>query len=208
MRILSCFSSNRRLTPFSVVMFGAYNAHPNHPWEQAYKYVEKIQMTIFTLQEFLISGLYVWRTLDILKTSDNSRNREQKHVLLQLFSINVIIIVLDIALLVAEFQDRHVIEQALKGVVYSMKLKLEFAIPSKLTRITMPGGGASSDSFDDEHVESRSGSKVLPKSNVALGPFQPDIAADAKGVITLHIERAVSYMSGISLHGASSAHGH
>jgi hypothetical protein len=50
--------------------------------------------------------------------------------------VQILIIVLDIALLVVEYQDRHVIEQALKQVVYSVKLKFEFAILSKLAGIT------------------------------------------------------------------------
>lgn len=35
----------------SVVMFGAYDADPNHLWAKAYKYVEMVQMTIFTVQD-------------------------------------------------------------------------------------------------------------------------------------------------------------
>lgn len=42
---------------------------------------------------------------------------------------------MDIALLVVEYQHRHVIEQALKVVVYSVKLKPEFAILNKLIYI-------------------------------------------------------------------------
>jgi hypothetical protein len=53
-----------------------------------------------------------------------------------LVPLQVVIIVLDIALLVVEYQDRHVIEQALKQVVYSVKLKFEFAILSKLAGLT------------------------------------------------------------------------
>ncbi|KAK4549331.1 hypothetical protein LTR36_006328 [Oleoguttula mirabilis] len=119
----------------TVVVFGAYYVPPGHMWMKAYKYVEKIQMTGFTLQEFIISGLYIWRTLDILQTTDPGRTRTRR-VMWQLFGISVIIVVLDIALLVVEYQNRHVIEQALKAAVYGIKLKLEFAILSKLVGIT------------------------------------------------------------------------
>lgn len=43
---------------------------------------------------------------------------------------------MDITLLVVQYQHRHVLEQALKVVIYSIKLKLEFAILNKLIGIT------------------------------------------------------------------------
>jgi hypothetical protein len=50
----------------------------------------------------------------------------------ELFSINVFIIALDIGLLVVEYMDLSVYEQSFKAVIYSIKLKLEFAILGKL----------------------------------------------------------------------------
>nr|OQO25371.1 hypothetical protein B0A51_08112 [Rachicladosporium sp. CCFEE 5018] len=121
-----------------VAVFGAYYAHQAPDFAPAYKVVEKIQMTIFTVQEFIISGLYVWGTLNILRTT--AARRRTSRILWQLFSINVLIVIMDIALLVVEFQDRHVIEQAIKQVVYSVKLKMEFAILSKLVGIARGAG--------------------------------------------------------------------
>ena len=69
----------------SVVMFGAYNATPNRTFAAAYKYVETVQMTIFTVQEFILSGLYIWRTADILKTSNSGRR--PKRIMRELFAM-------------------------------------------------------------------------------------------------------------------------
>ncbi|KAI6842842.1 hypothetical protein KC332_g3983 [Hortaea werneckii] len=144
----------------TVVVFGAYYVPPGNHWMDAYRYIEKIQMTGFTLQEFIISGLYVWRTLEILRTTNYSRRRTRR-TMWQLCMINAMIIVADIALLVVEYQDRHVVEQALKGAVYGMKLKLEFAILSKLVGMTkrndMTYLGAFED-FDESLDQERSGS--------------------------------------------------
>lgn len=175
-----------------VVMFGAYNAHPNHGFAEAYKYVEKIQMTGFTVQEFILSGLYVWRTLDILKTSQSRRRTRIMH---ELLAINAFIILMDIALLVIEYQNRHVMEQALKGLIYSVKLKLEFAILSKLVGVTQKDEGTSSGVLDDydyrETEEPQNGSVVLP-------PFQSDSQKEKINVDEgpVHIERASSWLSG------------
>lgn len=125
-----------------VVLFGAYYAHPNTGFAAAYKYIEKVQMTGFTVQELVLSGLYVWKTLDIIRATSSASSTPARHkkqtarIMWQLFGINVFIVIMDVALLIMEFQGRHVFSQALKGAIYSVKLKLEFAILSKLVSLT------------------------------------------------------------------------
>ncbi|CAI6335800.1 unnamed protein product [Periconia digitata] len=102
-------------------------------WERAYNVVEPVQMSIFAAQELALSGLYIWKALDMLMTSDRVRSRG---VMRQLFFINVIIILLDIGLLATEFAGKHVVQQTLKGVVYSLKLKLELSILNKLVELS------------------------------------------------------------------------
>ena len=137
-----------------VVLFGAYYAEQQSNFAAAYKYIEKIQMTGFTVQELILSGLYVWKTLDIIHASSNNptvavtnKKKRTSRIMWQLFSINVLIVVMDVALLVIEYQDRHVFQQALKGVIYSVKLKMEFAILSKLVSLTSRTGGSSEATF-------------------------------------------------------------
>lgn len=52
----------------------------------------------------------------------------------QLILINVVIIVMDLGLLGLECASLYILETLLKGVIYSIKLKLEFAILSKLVK--------------------------------------------------------------------------
>lgn len=137
-----------------VVLFGAYYAAQHTAFADAYKYIEKIQMTGFTIQELILSGLYVWKTLDIIHATASAttaatfnRKKRTSRIMWQLFSINVLIVIMDVALLVIEYQDRHVFQQALKGVIYSVKLKMEFAILSKLVALTSRDGGSSQATF-------------------------------------------------------------
>jgi hypothetical protein len=53
----------------------------------------------------------------------------------QLFAINVIIVLMDVGLLALEYKDQIVLEQTFKGAIYSVKLKLEFAILGKLVTV-------------------------------------------------------------------------
>jgi hypothetical protein len=66
-----------------------------------------------------------------LRTSLRPNTRK---LLYQLVSINIIIIVLDIALLSCEFANLYIIETTFKGVVYSIKLKLEFVVLGQLVQ--------------------------------------------------------------------------
>ncbi|KGO76582.1 hypothetical protein PITC_088610 [Penicillium italicum] len=101
-------------------------------WTKGYNVMEKIQMTGFCLQEFIISGLYIWETVRMLRLNPDCTKRKIQY---QLLAINFIIIILDLGLLVAEYLDFYIMETMLKGVVYSIKLKLEFAVLGKLIHL-------------------------------------------------------------------------
>jgi hypothetical protein len=121
----------------TVVLFGSNLGDERTTFTDAYKYIEKTQMTIFCVQEFIISGLYVWKTVELLQVVQKPGTIR---VMWQLFIINIIIIVMDVALLVLEFHNLRVLEQAFKVVIYSVKLKLEFAILGKLVELVQQNG--------------------------------------------------------------------
>lgn len=98
----------------------------------AYNVMEKIQMTGFCLQEFVISGLYIWETIRMIRLDPD---RTKRRIQYQLLTINAIIIIMDLGLLVAEYRNYYIMETMLKGVVYSIKLKLEFAVLGKLIHL-------------------------------------------------------------------------
>jgi hypothetical protein len=82
-------------------------------------------------QEVILSALYIYETVRILRTSLHDNTRKFMY---QLFGINVIIIIMDVALLGVEFANLYIIQTTFKGVVYSIKLKLEFAVLGKLVQ--------------------------------------------------------------------------
>ncbi|KAJ5294720.1 hypothetical protein PENANT_c014G05597 [Penicillium antarcticum] len=101
-------------------------------WKRGYNIMEKLQMTGFCLQEFIISGLYIWETVRMLRLDPDRAKRKIQY---QLLIINFIIIILDLGLLVAEYKNYYIMETMLKGAVYSIKLKLEFAVLGKLIHL-------------------------------------------------------------------------
>lgn len=126
-------------TSITVLVFGSsYSpAQSRDAFNSVFNILEKVQMSCFCLQEFILSGLYIWKAWDILRTALSS----QRRLIQQLFAINVFIVIIDITLLVIEYKSLFLWEQGVKVVTYSIKLKLEFAILGQLIQVARQQGG-------------------------------------------------------------------
>ncbi|KAL5336516.1 hypothetical protein BJX70DRAFT_389946 [Aspergillus crustosus] len=118
--------------PTTVFTYGSNLASGRTGYINGYNVMEKIQMTGFCIQEFVLSALYIWETIRMLRLDSD---RGKRKIMYQLVAINLIIILMDIGLLVVEYMDYYIMETMIKGVVYSVKLKLEFAVLGKLVYI-------------------------------------------------------------------------
>lgn len=114
--------------PTTILTYGVNTAQYSR-YVHAFNVVEKLQMTAFCSQEFIISGVYVYSTIRLLKPVYHGRTRK---VMTQLIWINLIIIGMDVCLLAMEYSNLYTIEATLKAMVYSIKLKLEFAVLNQL----------------------------------------------------------------------------
>lgn len=112
---------------------------------EGYYYIEQIQLILFTVQESIISGLYVWKTLALLKVVSKENTRT---MIWQLFVINVIIISMDIAIVTLQYLHYQLYQESIKGFVYSVKLKLELNILSKLVDLVDGTSGNRSMTLD------------------------------------------------------------
>lgn len=97
-----------------------------------YNVMEKIQLTGFCVQEIIISGLYIWETNRMLKLNPENDSRK---VIFNLFAVNMACILMDIALIAIEYANFYMYQTTLKATIYSIKLKLEFAVLGKLVKI-------------------------------------------------------------------------
>ena len=132
-------------------------APPNQTILDAFNVYEKLQMTAFCIQEFIISGVYVWATISLLRPVYHGRTRK---VMTQLIWINLIIIVMDFVLLAMEYSNIYEIEATLKSAVYSIKLKLEFAVLNQLMSLA----NSSVNNHQNLHIEEANGrrEKTMP----------------------------------------------
>lgn len=99
------------------------------PASHAYYYVERVQITAFGIQELIISGVYIWSTVSLLRTTTRAQHRR---IVVELLIVNLILVIIDIATVTLEYCNLFFFEVAFKLLSYSVKLKFEFAILSKL----------------------------------------------------------------------------
>jgi hypothetical protein len=102
--------------------------------------MEKIQLTGLCIQEFIISGLYLYATKQILQPGEAFQKKRFRRVMLKLVYVNVLVILMDITLLCLEYANLYDIQITFKSTVYSIKLRLEFAILNQLRSIVRPSG--------------------------------------------------------------------
>lgn len=120
--------------PTTILTYGANIVHSGDvSWVKGYNIMEKIQLTGFTLQEGLLSTLYVIETVRLLRLgADISARPDSRRIMYHLIGINCAIMIMDLVLLSLEYANFYAVQITLKGFVYSLKLKLEFAVLGRL----------------------------------------------------------------------------
>jgi hypothetical protein len=134
--------------PISILVYGA-NSHNPEPFITPYSVYEKVQVTLFFLQECIISGLYIKATLELMRVrrrgamgGASKTGSDTRKLMAHLILVNVIVVLLDITILGLEYANLYDLQTSYKGVVYSVKLKLEFSILNRLVEMTQGGSSA------------------------------------------------------------------
>ncbi|KAH7071047.1 hypothetical protein FB567DRAFT_213918 [Paraphoma chrysanthemicola] len=117
--------------PVIVLVYGANSNNPK-PYEYPYSIYEKIQLSVFVVQELIISGLYIWETLRLLRLEQTLGNNGTIQIMNHLIYVNVLVMLLDFTILGLEFANLYEIQTAWKPLAYSVKLKVEFSILNRL----------------------------------------------------------------------------
>ncbi|CAG8894915.1 unnamed protein product [Penicillium egyptiacum] len=172
-RVLKLIIANVLLlhVPTTILTYGANIVHSGDvAWVNGYNIMEKIQLTGFTIQESLLSTLYVIETVKLLRLgADVSSRPDAQSIMYQLIGINCAIIAMDLLLLVLEYADFYAVQITLKGFVYSLKLKLEFAVLGRLVDLIQ----------GSRHPISLAIADTLPLCSMQRPPETPDRSEDA-----------------------------
>ncbi|KAJ6168034.1 hypothetical protein N7497_000877 [Penicillium chrysogenum] len=116
------------------------------------------------------------------KSAITIRGRDGRNAIIHLFCINILVVILNVLLLLAEYK-LHYIQVSFKTVVYSIKLKLEFSVLNRLRLLTSTkpcvcqhgpeGSRPSNDKNIFDMVSSRS--VVAPDVSSQSGATQTDM---------------------------------
>ncbi|KNG90380.1 integral membrane protein [Aspergillus nomiae NRRL 13137] len=144
-RYMIIFNTIVLLIPTTVLTYSTIYVR-TEPIIRGYNVMERMQVAWFCAQEILISCLYIWETTNLLRLRPD-KDPGRRKIMYELITINVIIVLLDVALLVLEYVGLYALQTTLKAAVYSVKLKLEFAVLRKLVLLvnTRPSDTSSTD---------------------------------------------------------------
>ncbi|KHN96050.1 uncharacterized protein MAM_06155 [Metarhizium album ARSEF 1941] len=146
-------------TPIIILMYGS-NSSLHNAWVHPYVVYEKIQVTVFFLQELIISAIYIKCCFSFFNLHDSLHGDGVRRMRRHLLWVNVLVILLDIPILCLEYLDFYDMQTAYKAFVYSVKLKLEFRILNQLLEMTNERHSADpfrdSSSLQIQHVSSAS----------------------------------------------------
>lgn len=116
--------------PQTIASFGAVFACHRH-FPRFFNIWEKVQLTAFFVQEVIIATIFIVQTIKLLHLYPTHSQR-RTNIMYQLLAINTLIIMMDVTLLVLEFLGFFITQTMLKCFFYTIKLKLEIAVLSRL----------------------------------------------------------------------------
>jgi len=159
--------------PTTVLTYGSNGDINTGTFVTGYNVMEKIQMCGFFIQELILSVLYIKQASKLVQ---HSTRDDSRRFFMQLLGINVLIILMDVGLVAAEAASLYLYETTIKGTVYSIKLKLEFAVLGKL--VNFAGGRAGTSTANEERYRRASVAFVGDQTDDGSG------SSETRGVST------------------------
>jgi hypothetical protein len=120
------------------------------PSYKPFEVMEKISVSILTAQELIISMVYLFAAVRILRIGESVQRKGNRRRIWLLVAANVAIIAIDICTITLEFMALWGVWCSFKGFGYSVKLKIEFAILNQL-RDSVKGDKTTGQSYDLEN---------------------------------------------------------
>ncbi|KAM0207264.1 hypothetical protein ACHAQI_007751 [Fusarium lateritium] len=161
------------------MIYGSFSSDTSR-WRQPYSIMEKIQVTVFFIQEIIISSFYIIETVKLMRMERTMGNkRGSRRLMNHLIYVNILIILLDVTILGLEYADQYQYQTSYKAFVYSTKLKLEFTILNRLVEMTT--GNKDGSSGPRSHT---AGTNTGARTGIALDTFISNITDKPPGDVS------------------------
>ncbi|KAI9853120.1 MAG: hypothetical protein M1838_001621 [Thelocarpon superellum] len=121
--------------PTTIMTFGSTQLNPGE-WLTVYNVYERIQLCIFTVQEGIISIIYIRAAVKMLRPSDPEDTHHTKKFLIY---INMMCIIFDLAFVGEVMSGEWVYKTGTQSLAYGTKLTFEFVVLNKLMAMAKRG---------------------------------------------------------------------
>ncbi|KAK0671649.1 hypothetical protein QBC41DRAFT_344455 [Cercophora samala] len=128
-------------TPIIVFEFGLLSPEPQRQvWLFPMEIMERIQQTVFTLQETFLGGVYIFFTFQFLRSGGKGGGgKVVRRVVGLLIAVQLLAIGLDAGLTAFDFLNMFTLKCTLHPFVYAVKLRLEFVVLNQLVGVVKGG---------------------------------------------------------------------
>ena len=153
-------------TPIIVILMGlSTGRHPK--WNNYIEPFEYIQVVGFTIQETIISSIYINKTAKFLKSG---YSYEIRKVMVSLVTVQVVVVLMDIAMIVIDCFGYFTLKAVMHPFSYAVKLKIEFAVLNLLLGMIKKG---------PSNMKIRAGSELSDETEVppSPGPRRASVAS-------------------------------
>ena len=182
------------IVPNLIFIWPAYDIDPkvSSLWSPRMDIMSRIDQIGFTLIESVLSGIYIWSLVNLLRVKSTVR---QRRVMLDLIYVNIIAISLDLLEVIMVWLNQLGMALPIQAFSYALKLKLEFTVLNQLMAIA--ARGIQRESFEErryhhsvpsdyqtEDMPLKELSKDSPKSREIPSQSQAEITVPAPVVST------------------------
>jgi hypothetical protein len=108
-------------------------------WLRVLNPMERTQITMFTVQEIIISLFYIHATWKIMHDRIVHHRERTRKVLVMLFVVQTTVVMMDIVVITLDLAGWFTLKAIIHSWVYGIKLELEFVVLNQLVEIARAG---------------------------------------------------------------------
>ena len=123
--------------PTIVFQFGTSDKHTHKKFLPYMNVMERVQIVGFSVQEIIISAIYIYATMQMLR---GSFNRRMRTTMAWLILIQIIVILCDVVVIALDYAQYFTLKAVIHSFVYAFKLQLEFVILNEFRDGIAKGG--------------------------------------------------------------------
>ncbi|KAF3059424.1 hypothetical protein GL218_04546 [Daldinia childiae] len=122
--------------PTVIFQYFMSNAATHEKYLPYMNVMERVQVLAFSVQEAIISSIYIWGTMQMFKLSLNAK---AKNTLAFLIIVQVAVVLADIPVIVLDYCNYFTLKAVIHSFIYAFKLQIEFVVLNEFKHLANGG---------------------------------------------------------------------